>query len=163
MVSSPAILDEKCYEVDSALKRKELSANTVLLIGKHGTGKTQILSSLASSCGYQMLNVGQILSKTLLSYSKEERPSQVEALLDEACSSETVVLLDNTEILFHPDLKQNVMRLLKTIGRKRKYPIVVSIAGVIQNGNLLYSVSPFTDSKKYDIHEFFSVCMGDER
>lgn len=161
MVSSPAILDEKYNDALLALRKNEVPANVVLLIGKHGTGKTQVLSRLASYNRYQLLNVGQALSKSLLSYSREERPAQVEALLDEACSRETVVLLDNTEILFHPDLKQNVMRLLKTIGRKRKYPIVVSIAGTIQNGSLLYSVSPFTDSKKYDIHEFLSVCMGD--
>lgn len=161
MNSSPAILDEKYNEVLLAINRNEMAANVVLLIGKHGTGKTQVLSRLASNNGYQLFNVGQSLSKSLLSYSKEERPTQVEALLDEACSSKAVLLLDNTEILFHPDLKQNVMRLLKTIGRKRKYPIVVSIAGSIQHGSLLYSASPFTDSKKYDIHEFLSVCMGD--
>lgn len=160
MVYSPTILDSKYDEVMEALESEEPLYKTVLLIGRHGAGKTTILRKLAADCGYQLINAGQLLSKGLLPFSKEVRPAQTGILLKEACSEENVVLIDNTEVFFHPELKLNVLRLLSDLGRKRKHAIVVSIAGTIsQNGRLLYSEPPYEDSKNYDIQGLISVCI----
>ena len=161
MVFSPAYFDEKYDMILEAIKEKKLFSNIVLIIGRHGTGKTQLLRFLAERKNFRLINVGLCLSEELRRYSDKERLQFVESSLKRLIPGDGVVLLDNTEILFQPELKLNVMRLIQNLGRSRKDPVIISIAGIRQNRCLNFSEPPFSDNKQYDIHDFHIVDMGE--
>ena len=161
MVFSPAYFDEKYDMILEAITEKNLFSNIVLIIGRHGTGKTQLLSFLAERKNFRLINVGLCLSQELRQYSDKERLQFVESSLKRLIPDEGTVLLDNTEILFQPELKLNVMRLILNLGRSRKDPVIISVAGIRQNGCLYFSEPPFSDNKQYDIHDFYIVDMGE--
>lgn len=160
MVSSPAYLDDKCNEIFESLTADTFS-NVVLVVGGHGSGKTRLLTQVAAIENYRLLNIGKIMSEELHNYPEKDRHMVVESVLMELLKLGTVVIIDNTEILFQPELKLNVIRFLENLGRKRESKILVSIAGTIKGTNLIFSESPFYDNRKYDIHEFKTVYIGE--
>ena len=161
MVFSPAYFDEKYDMILEAIIEKKLFSNIVLIVGKHGTGKTQLLSLLAERKSFKLINIGLYLSEELRQYSDKERLQFVESSLKRLIPDEGTVLLDNTEILFQPELKLNVIRLILNLGRSRKDPVIISVAGIRQNGCLYFAEPPFSDNKQYDIHDFYIVDMGE--
>ena len=112
----------------------------VLVVGAEGAGKTAALRALAECTGAPLINVGVELSRRLLSLAEWQRPIRVSPLLDRiAAETESdVVLLDNIEILFDVALRQDPLRLLRTLSRSRT--VVAAWNGSTEDGHILYAV-----------------------
>ena len=160
MFFSPVYLDGKYDEILNILEKDDFS-NVVLVVGAHGTGKTTILKRLVNEKECNFLNVGKILSAELRLCSVEERSLTIEPVLEKVAKVGDIFILDNTEILFQPELKLNVIRLLSSLSRRRKGKMLISIAGIIKGTDLIFSEPPFYDNRKYDIHEFKTVYIGE--
>jgi hypothetical protein len=121
----------------------------VLLVGPAGSGKTQVLLRLAKDARFPYINLGLALSQRLLEYPARTRslrvPQIVAVLLDEAGAD--TVLLDNTEILSEPTLKQDPLRLLQQVSRNPT--VVASWNGRFEDRVLTYAHPDHPEFKKY--------------
>lgn len=132
----------------------------VLLVGPSGSGKTATLRSLAEQDGYPVVNVGVELSRSLLEMTERQRALQTPRLLEElvASVSADVVLLDNTEVLFTPVLRQDPLRLMQGVSRGRT--IVASWLGTNGDGHLTYGIPEHPEFRKYPSKDLTIVALG---
>src|SRR5713101_3140547 len=93
----------------------------LLVVAPSGAGKTPALCEVAESTGYPVINLNLELSRQLLGLTERQRCLQVPALLDEIIQARPGegVVLDNIEILFDVQLKQDPLRCLQGLSRNR--------------------------------------------
>jgi hypothetical protein len=93
----------------------------LLVVAPSGAGKTRALRAVAESTGYPLINLNLELSRLLLELTERQRCLQVPALLDDILQARPgeVVILDNIEILFDVQLKQDPLRCLQRLSRNR--------------------------------------------
>jgi len=130
----------------------------VLLVGESGSGKTVMLCSVADDFDTEIVNINLVLSAELLELTAKQRalhlPEILDQIVDKAAST---VLLDNLEILFDKDLKQDPLRLLQGISRHRS--VVASWNGKIEKGKLLYAEAGHPEYRSYDLIDTLIVNM----
>ena len=130
----------------------------VLLVGETGTGKTKILRDVAEELGIFCVNINLALSGELLDLTPKQRalwlPDIFERIID---SGSSPVVLDNLEILFDQNLKQDPLRLLQKISRNRA--VIASWNGRINDGRLVYAESGHPEYRCYDETGALIVCM----
>jgi len=97
------------------------------------------MRELAETPGRSLVNVNLSLSQRLLELTARQRALRVSVLLDEIAKEHEgdVLLLDNTEVLFSPELQQDPLRLLQ--GLARNQTVVAVWAGESENDNLTYA------------------------
>ena len=121
----------------------------VLLVGETGFGKTDVLLDVAEEFGTSVINVNLALSSELLELSAKQRSLRLPVILDRiAEKAQLPVVLDNLEILFDKDLKQDPLRLLQGISRNRA--VVASWNGTMNFGRLLYAETGHPEYRSYD-------------
>ncbi len=120
----------------------------ILVVGPPRTGKTSALRHLAEERGWPLVNVNLELSERLLELTSKQR-----ALRGPRISSEIVerhpadvLLLDNTEVLFSPDLQQDPLRLLQGLSRGRI--VVACWSGEIDGENLTYAQASHPEHRR---------------
>jgi hypothetical protein len=93
----------------------------LLVVTPSGGGKTAALQEVTRRTGSPLLNLNLELSRLLLDLTIRQRCLQVPRLLDEIVQAQSgeVVLLDNTEILFDVQLRQDPLRCLQGLSRHR--------------------------------------------
>jgi len=130
----------------------------VLLVGESGSGKTAVLRDVANDFGADVININLALSAELLELTARQRalhlPGMLEKIVDKAQSA---VVLDNLEILFDKDLKQDPLRLLQGISRNRS--VVASWNGATAGGKLTYAKTGHTEYRRYDLVDLTIVGM----
>lgn len=146
-------------QIQDAVQTAEgLYHRLVLLVGKTGSGKTSVLRDVAEGYGTTVININLALSSELLELTAKKRSLQLPELLgdivDKALSP---VVLDNLEILFDKDLKQDPLRLMQGISRNRT--IVASWNGTMTSERLLYAESGHTEYRSYDSVDVLIVRM----
>ena len=130
----------------------------VLLVGETGFGKTDVLLDVAEEFGTSVININLALSSELLELSAKQRSLQLPVILDRiAEKAQLPVVLDNLEILFDKDLKQDPLRLLQGISRNRA--VVASWNGIVNSGKLLYAKSDHPEYRSYDSVDALIVGM----
>jgi hypothetical protein len=131
----------------------------VLLVGPSGSGRTAALRALANAEKAPMLNVGAEISRRLLDLTERQRALQLPKLLEEAVAElpNELTLLDNTEVLFNPVLKQDPLRLLQGLSRGRT--IVASWPGHVHGGHLTYAVPEHPEFRRYPSVDLLVVCL----
>ena len=121
----------------------------VLLVGETRSGKTAILRDVAEEYGTSVINVNLGLSRKLLEVTPKQRPLRLPEMLYQISNkARTLLVLDNLEILFNPDLKQDPLRLLQGISRNRT--VLASWNGTYNSGKLLYAESGHPEYRSYD-------------
>ena len=130
---------------DSLSGVSELYNRLLLVVGPTGSGKTSALRAFSQQRGYPVVNLGVELSRRLLDLTERQRtielPSLLTGLIEE--SKHDVIVLDNTEILFNPELKQDPLRLL--LGLSRNRTVVASWLGVLDSQSLTYATPDLFD------------------
>ncbi len=113
-------------------KAPELPERLVLVAGPSKSGKTRALQAVAAREQLPLLNLNLELSRRLLDLSQRQRVLQLRDALASILHglSQDAVLLDNTEILFDPDLQQHPLHLLRAFSRDRI--LVASWNGVVK-------------------------------
>lgn len=125
--------------LERAGQAKGLYNQLVLVVGRAGSGKTAALRQFCERIGTPLVNVGLQLSKRMLGLTARQRVLQMPQILERLVAEagpETVVL-DNTEVLFDVELRQDPMRLLQRLSRSRT--IVASWNGTFEGGNVAYA------------------------
>ena len=130
----------------------------VLLVGETGSGKTGILREVAKDLGSEILNVNLMLSAGLLELTAKQRALRMPGILAQILDNRHLpVALDNIEILFDKDLKQDPLRLLQGVSRNRS--VVASRNGTLSKGKLTYAETGHPEYRCYDKIDNLIVCM----
>jgi len=130
----------------------------VLLVGETGSGKTGVLRDVAEEFGTSVINVNLALSSELLELTAKQRSLRLPGILDQiADQAQSPVVLDNLEILFDKNLKQDPLRLLQSISRNRA--VVASWNGTMNSGRLLYAETGHPEYRVYDSVDALIVGM----
>jgi len=110
----------------------------ILIVGKPGTGKTELIRNLCSMLQWPQVNLNLSLSEALMTYPQHKRPVVVSGLFYEFFETESPgYLIDNTELLFARSLKINPIYLLKNASRSRT--IVCSLNGQMNGNDFIYA------------------------
>ncbi len=121
----------------------------VLLVGPSGSGRTKALRALADAENAPAINIGVEISRKLLDLTERQRVLQLPKLLEEVVAGHPgdLTLLDNTEVLFNPVLKQDPLRLLQGLSRDKT--IVATWLGDVDGGYLTYAVPEHPEFRRY--------------
>ncbi|MGC9423808.1 BREX-3 system P-loop-containing protein BrxF [Vibrio sp.] len=151
--------DNKINQIIQALKTSEsLYHHLVLVVGKNGSGKTSLLRETSDHYNTSIINVNLLLSKALLDLTPKQRSLNVPAILSgfiEKASSP--VILDNLEILFDNNIKQDPFRLLQHLSRR--YTILASWNGSVENGRLVYAKPGHPEFREYNPEDIQLICL----
>jgi len=122
----------------------------LLIVGPSGKGKTKLLHALRDQKNLPYLNINAALSQRLLDYPKPQRPLEVLPILQDVLSEQTsdILLLDNTELLFDPDLRLDPLRCLQSLSRNRS--LVVAWNGKYRDGMLTYAEPDHREYRRYE-------------
>lgn len=131
----------------------------LLIVASPGNGKTAALLSIAKQMGAEYVNLNMELSKRLLSLTERQRTLYVGRVIDDIVDPGTdPVLLDNIELLFDPDLRQEPLRLLQEWSRRRT--MVAVWPGALEDGYLTYAEPGHREYKRYPARDLIIVEAG---
>jgi hypothetical protein len=121
----------------------------VLVVGPARSGKTRLLRTAAAKNGWPLVNLNQRVSERLLELTQRQRALRVPRLVGDVLGSTgaDVVLVDNLELLFSPDLAQDPLRLLQGLARNRT--VVASWPGVMVGKQLTYAENSHPEYRRY--------------
>ncbi|HCF94152.1 MAG: BREX-3 system P-loop-containing protein BrxF [Verrucomicrobiota bacterium] len=131
----------------------------VLLVGPSGVGKTGVLRNLAEEHHTSVINVNLVLARGLLELSPKQRLLRLPELFAQiAKDASHPLLLDNLEILFDKDLKQDPLRLLQ--GLSRNQAVVAAWSGIFREGRLTYGEPTHPEYRSYGSPDALVVPMN---
>ena len=150
-------------------KIQEASAmyhHLVLVVGPSGFGKTRVLRELETRHGWPRLSINRELSGLLLDLTQKQRVVRLPQLLGELVDAVAgdVLLVDNIEMLFSPELGQDPLRLLQRPSRNRT--LVVAWSGGWDGHCLSYAEPDHREWKRYDAPDALIVsamACGEDR
>jgi len=144
------MIGELQNKIKESLKATEdLYSRLVLLVGEVGSGKTGILQNIADELNTSVVNVNLELSSRLLELTAKQRPLRLPKILEQVVDqTQLPVMLDNIEILFDKNLKQDPLKLLQGISRNR--PVVAAWNGVVTRGALVYAAPGHPEYRRYE-------------
>ena len=130
----------------------------VLLVGETGSGKTGALRDVAEELGTSVININLAIAGELLELTAKQRSLRLPDILDRiAARDRSPVVLDNLEILFDKDLKQDPLRLLQSLSRNRT--VLASWNGIVNSGRLLYAETGHPEYRSYESVDALIVGM----
>lgn len=111
----------------------------VLVVGRSGSGKTNLLKKLCGQMEIPLINLGLSLSQKLLPLTFRERKLTcleiISDLIDAQCAPRLAI--DNTEIIFEPSLMLNPQGLLQSLSRT--HLLIWSWNGEVEDGQVAYA------------------------
>lgn len=121
----------------------------VLLVGHPRSGKTRALLDLEVSRGWSRVNLNRELAARLIDCPKRQRPLKLPDLAAQVIGAYPgpVLLLDNLELLFAPELAVDPLRLLQTLSRNRA--VVASWRGTYDGEHLTYAEPGHPEWRRY--------------
>jgi adenylate kinase len=129
----------------------------ILMVGPAGSGKTSALQEVSARTSAPLVNVNLELSRRMLDLTERQRALQLPQLVGNIVSEATaeLVLLDNIEILFDVQLKQDPLRLLQGLSRNKT--IVAAWNGSIVDGHITYAIPDHLEYRRYSIRDLVIV------
>jgi hypothetical protein len=122
----------------------------VLLIGPEGTGKSSGLRAVGDSTGNSVTNVGLQLAPLVTDVPVRRRPvAAADGFGDlvRGSGSGDLLLLDNLELLFLPELRLDPLKLLQDSARNRV--VVAAWSGSVVAGELRYAAPSHPEFRTY--------------
>lgn len=128
----------------------QLYYRLVIAVGPARSGKTSALRDLEAEHGWPLVNVNLSLSERLLELTARQRALRVARIVDDIVNEKEseVIMLDNIEMLFHPELEQDPLRLLQSLSRNRT--IVATWRGALQGQALIYASPEHPEHRRFD-------------
>jgi hypothetical protein len=121
----------------------------VLVVGAPRSGKTTLLQATSAGNGWPLLNLNQRVSELLLELTHRQRALRIPRIVGDVLSATgaDIVLIDNLELLFSPDLAQDPLRLLQGLARNRT--VVASWPGIMVGNQLTYADPSHPEYRRY--------------
>ena len=133
----------------------------VLIVGEHGSGKTKLLRDIAEEDNLEVLNVNLLLSSELLELTARQRALQLSRILNDIVDKvQGTLLLDNLEILFDNELKQDPLRLLQNLSRNRV--VVAAWNGYVSGSKVIYAEINHPEYRDYEIKDELVIDLNKE-
>jgi hypothetical protein len=134
----------------------------VLVVGPARSGKTRLLRATAAANGWPLINLNQRVSELLLELTQRQRALRVPHLVGDVLKSTgaDVVLVDNLELLFSPELQQDPLKLLQ--GASRNRTIVASWPGALSGRHLTYAEPSHPEYRRYPELDTLCLVMPDD-
>ena len=128
-----------------------------MLAAPSGKGKTKILQEVRTRTDAPLVNINLELSRHMLELTEIQRAIQLPRILRDIIENfgNDLVLLDNIEMIFDIEMKQDPLRLL--LGLSRNVTLVAAWNGTIADSYLTYSVPGHPEYRRYPIHDFIVV------
>ena len=145
-------------EIKSLISRAELSYyKLIIVVGKSGSGKTTLLRRISEELHFPLINLGLELSRRLLSLTNKQRKLMAAEIIEEILDEQDapILLIDNTEVVFDPNLKLNPSGLLKNISRNRL--LIWSWNGEQDGDQLIYSYAGHPEYHRIPSNEFITI------
>ena len=134
----------------------------VVVAGPPGSGKTSALNDLRSAKGWSLLNLNEVLSERLLDLTSKQRRLRtadiVRDLIEEQ-GNQTVSMLDNIGLLFHPALQQEPMIALQRASRN--HTVIAAWQGGFTAGKLIYGSPDHPEYRRLDVKDVQIVTTTD--
>ena len=132
----------------------ELYHRLILVVAPAGAGKTNALQDVQNRTSASLVNVNLELSRRMLELTERQRALQLPHLLREIAGNggDEMILLDNIEVIFDVDLKQDPLRLLQGLSRNKT--VVAAWNGTIVETSLTYAAPAHPEYRRYPIHDF---------
>jgi hypothetical protein len=130
----------------------------VLVVGQPRSGKTHLLQAAVAANGWPLINLNQQVSEHLLELTQRQRALRLPRIVGDVLSSagSEIVLVDNIELLFSPDLQQDPLKLLQGAARNRT--IVASWPGALSGRQLTYAEPGHPEYRRYP--ELDTLCLS---
>ncbi|WP_457551028.1 BREX-3 system P-loop-containing protein BrxF [Desulfobacula sp.] len=142
----------------SAKEAEQLYYRLILLVGAQKCGKTTVLNATAEEFGKEMININLELSECLLEMTAQKRTLKVSGIFDKILGHDKqIVILDNIEILFDVELKQDPLSLLQKSSRNRT--IIASWSGKMEDEKLIYAEPGHPEYRTYNTNDILIVTM----
>lgn len=108
---------------------------------------------------FEVLSLGEVLSKELLKIDKNVRNSEVEKTLKQIITSinKDELIITDIDILFNPAYKLDIIRLFIQLSRNRR--VIVQWPGKLDSQNLVYSSQEYEDYSRYSIRDYDIICL----
>ena len=144
---APQLSHQIAERIDQA---RELYYRLLIVVGPPRSGKTIALRQLHDHRGWPLVNVNLALSERLLELTAKQRALRVARIVDDIVHEQTgdTILLDNIEMLFHPDLKQDPLRLLQSLSRNRT--VVATWRGAQVGSSLTFAVPDHPEFRRFE-------------
>lgn len=147
--------------VRDAIEAVQTATNRlVLLVGPPGSGKSRELNAVHQEVGYPLVHINAVLAEGLKPIQERRRPTHVRTIVADQVGSTngSVVLIDNIELLFLPELEQDPLQLLKDLARNRV--LCVAWPGRLEaNESLAYAEVGHPEYRRYPEHRTLCVKM----
>ncbi len=128
----------------------------ILIAAPSGSGKTSALQDLAARTGAPLLNLNLELSRRMLDLTERQRAMQLSKVMEDVVGrGDSLVLLDNIEILFDVTLKQDPLRLLQGVSRNRT--VVAAWNGAAEGDYLNYATPDHPEHRRYTRRDLLVV------
>jgi len=132
----------------------ELYHRLLLVVAPVGAGKTTALRDVRDRTGAHLVNINLELSHQMLELTERQRALQLPRLLREIVGNggAEMILLDNIEVIFDVDLKQDPLRLLQGLSRNKT--VVAAWNGTIVEDSLIYAAPDHPEYRRYPMRDF---------
>jgi hypothetical protein len=129
----------------------------VLVVGQPRTGKTHLLQTAVAVNGWPLINLNHRVSEQLLDLTQRQRALRLPRIVDDVLSSagSDIILVDNIELLFSPELQTDPLKLLQGAARNRT--IVASWPGALNGRQLSYAEPSHPEHRRYP--EIDTLCL----
>lgn len=136
---------------------KSSRVRLILLVATSGKGKTQVIRKYAEENELPVLSFGLLITKAIQAGLQAEK--LLGYLLQELEGLGEVVLFDNLDVLFQPDLKLQVLQLLKLLSKERT--IIAAFPGRFIDGSLVYAEAFHPEYKVFSQYEIKDLVVLD--
>lgn len=129
-----------------------LNSKLILLVGPPRSGKTRLLNALAARRQIGVLYAGAAFGKSLLEIPAARRHTEALGLFRSLVALHAVdslVLLDNIEVLFDRTLRLDPLDLLKRQAHARR--VVAAWRGELSGGRLTYAAMGHPEYQDYGL------------
>jgi len=148
------VIAEKVFQAVNTVE--SLYYKLVLIVGKPCSGKTAVLNTAAADFAAGVINTNLELARALLDLTPKQRVLQLPELFAKLVGrSDKPVFLDNIELIFDQNLKQDPLKLLLQIARAQT--MVVAWPGEIRAGKLIYAEANHHEYRSYPLADLVIV------
>lgn len=130
-----------------------------LVVGRSGSGKTNLLKKICGQMQIPLINLGIELSQKLLPLTTRERKLKTCEIVSELIDAQSAsrLAIDNTEVIFDPSLMLNPLGLLQSLSRTRL--LIWSWNGEVDNGHVTYAYPGHPERQRIPTSEITLITL----